>query len=200
METELNNTNHQAELAYEIIKGKTLANCAMQTASGVLGGGSALAADLIAVAAFYVPMWNEIRAVYGCGTIGMAEIMTVLKSAGPYLAADLVMDKVFGPIPVLGMPINYFCAKVMTWRLGTLFTFFASRGEGVNPNLAAWASQFMIDVFPRGAFSFTKVPSRQHFVDFVSNASGDSDYDCEVRIARAMETYKTRQGVTRKCE
>ena len=132
-------------------------------------------------------MWNEIRGIYGRGEVGKEQGKALLSGVGGVVLVDVVVDKVLGQVPILGMPLNYFCAKMMSWRLGALFTLFASRGDDVDADLARLAVELLTKLFPKEDFGFIKTPDKARFVDFVTKASRQSAQDLDARIRKAMD-------------
>lgn len=61
------------------------------------------------------------RSVYGLQPMGSEYLMPVIKGCKDEIISDIVVDKVIGNIPYIGLPANMIAAKAMTWRLGILF-------------------------------------------------------------------------------
>jgi uncharacterized protein (DUF697 family) len=156
--------------------------------------GAGLAVDAAVLPVIYMPMWNEIRGVYGRGEVGSEHARALLSGVGGVVLVDVVVDKVLGQVPILGMPLNYFCAKIMTWRLGALFTLFASLGDDVDARLARLATELLTKLFPKEDFGFIKKPERAKFVDFVVRASGSGSDDLEQRFQKAMDALSGDDG------
>ena len=177
----------EAEQSYDLIVGYAWKNMAAQVGASLVPiPGAGLAVDAAVLPIIYLPMWNEIRGIYGRGEVGSEQARALLSGVGGVVLVDVVVDKVLGQVPILGMPLNYFCAKIMTWRLGALFTLFASLGHNVDARLARLATELLTKLFPKEDFGFIKTPEREKFVDFVVRASGGDAEDLEKRMQKAM--------------
>ena len=135
-----------------------------------------MAVDVGTIPLIYATLWNEIRAVYGQPEIGTDDALKVIANILPEVLSDAVFDKVLGNVPIIGVYFNAICAKQMTWRLGTLFTLLASRGEAISSVKCKEAMMMIRHMFPqKDMFSFT-TPDREKFIqmaDSVSNTSAD---------------------------
>jgi uncharacterized protein (DUF697 family) len=178
----------EAEQSYDLIVGYAWKNIAAQVGASLVPlPGAGLAVDAAVLPVIYLPMWNEIRGVYGRGEVGAEQGRALLGGVGGVVLVDVVVDKVLGQVPIIGMPLNYFCAKIMTWRLGALFTLFASLGDDVDARLARLATELLTKLFPKEDFGLIKTPARPKFVDFILKASSDGPDDLEDRFQKAMD-------------
>lgn len=75
-------------------------------------------------------------------------IEQLVKSIITELMSDVIGDKVFGSIPIIGAFFNYRCAKLMTWRIGILFTIVNSQGEKYNQDILNEAANLTRKAFP----------------------------------------------------
>lgn len=184
------NTQIKAELAYTLIAQKSWKNIAIQAGAGFFGFPFTLAADAAVIPLVYVPLWNEIRAIYGYGEIEDEQVKAMISAVGPLILVDVIIDETISHFAVLGLPSNFLCAKVLTWRLGTLFTFFASRGEDFDGELAEAAIEFLTLVFPKQDFGFFKSPDRQRFVELLTNTRHGSKHQVYGRLNQAMAVLR----------
>ena len=168
--------SQQAHACYQIIDNKANSNAVLQGISGFFGFVATMAVDVGTIPLIYATLWNEIRAVYGQPEIGTDDALKVIANILPEVLSDAVFDKVLGNVPIIGVYFNAICAKQMTWRLGTLFTLLASRGEAISSVKCKEAMMMIRHMFPqKDMFSFT-TPDREKFIqmaDSVSNTSAD---------------------------
>lgn len=71
----------------------------------------------------YTLWFNDERDLrcYGRSKMDIVAATPILKSITTELFGDIVIDKVIGNLPLIGIPANIIAAKAMTWRLGILF-------------------------------------------------------------------------------
>ncbi|MBQ3845828.1 MAG: hypothetical protein II817_12800 [Bacteroidales bacterium] len=117
------------EQVYTLIQGKASSNEFLQGLSGILGFPFTLMVDASVIFTHYGPMLNQIRTIYGRKPLNSQVIKPILDGCKSEIIADLVVDKVVGQIPIVGIAANIMCAKTMTWRLGILFGMLAAKGE-----------------------------------------------------------------------
>lgn len=134
---------------YEIIEAKAGSNSFLQGLSGALGWPFTIAMDIGALFTHYAPMLNEIRRLYGRAPMGKDVIMPILKGCTRELVSDVVVDKLVGNLPLIGIPANVIAAKAMTWRLGILFAMLAARGEEVDHQNVQKMVQVIRSMFPQ---------------------------------------------------
>ena len=85
--------------------------------------------------------------------------MPILKGCTSEILADVVLDKVVGSVPVLGIPFNVMCAKTMTWRLGLVFAIISARGEEISAASVSNATKMIRQLFPQKSMLLFKKPS-----------------------------------------
>ena len=103
----------------------------------------------------YGTMFNEIRVIYGRGPVSPEVIRPLIEGCKTELFADILMDKLIGQIPVIGIAANVMCAKTMTWRFGLLFGVLSSRGEAITAQNARNTMKIIRTLFPqRDMFRF----------------------------------------------
>lgn len=159
---------------YDIIDKKVGSNVAMQGLSGVLGFPFTLLTDVAVVFSHYGPMLNEIRAVYGRSPITKEAFGPVLSGCKQELLTDMVLDKIVGNVPLIGLPANMICAKAMTWRLGILFGMLAARGEEISQQNVANAVHLIRTLFPQKNSLMYKKPSAGTVEKLLKTVDGDS--------------------------
>lgn len=184
----------RAEEVYRVTQSAAGTNSLVQAVSGTFGMGWNLAAD-VAVIPLYVSMWNDIRGIYGQGKIGMDEAIAFIKLNLPYLAADLLMDKALGTIPVVGIPINYTYAKALTWRLGAFFGLMAALDSSHEDVTIARACAEVIEkLFPMKSLNIWdtitfqyKAPDRELFIKLLSRFYRLSPAEAQQRFEQALD-------------
>ena len=117
---------------YDIINEKACSNSIMQGLTGWCGFPFTLFGDVAVFWTHYKPMLNDIRKVYGRAPLSIRKMLFLLNGCEEELLTDLVVDKVVGNLPVIGLPANVIAAKALTWRLGILFGMLASQGSDVS--------------------------------------------------------------------
>lgn len=142
---------------YDIISRKAGSNITMQAISGMFGFPFTFMADVGVIFTHYGPMLNEILAVYGREPMTKEILGPIIKGCSKEIMTDMIVDKVIGNLPVVGLPANMICAKAMTWRLGIMFAMLAARGEEINTASAADTSRLIRELFPqKNTFMFKK--------------------------------------------
>ena len=159
---------------YDIIDKKVGSNVAMQGLSGLAGFPFTVITDVAVLFSHYGPMLNEIRVVYGRSPITKTAFGPVLNGCKRELLTDMVLDKIVGNIPLIGLPANMICAKAMTWRLGILFGMLAARGEDINQQNVANAVQLIRKLFPQKNSLMFQKPSAGTVEKLLKTVDGDS--------------------------
>lgn len=144
---------------YDIINNKAGSNTAMQGLSSIIGFPFTTLMDIAVFFTHYGPMLNDIRAVYGRDPIGKEDLIHVINGCKQELLADMVLDKLIGNIPILGLPANMVCARAMTWRLGILFGMLSARGEKIEPDSVLLSVRLIRTLFPQTDSLLFKKPS-----------------------------------------
>lgn len=178
--------NTDADSCYKLIDNKASSNAFIQGMSGFFGVVATLAVDAASIPTIYGSMWNEIRAVYHQKPIATDEALEILASIMPEVVSDILFDKVLGNVPIIGIYFNAICAKQMTWRLGTLFTLLASRGEAVNEAACREAMIMIRHMFPqKDMFMFT-TPNYDNFMRLVASVEGYSVEKFNEKVVAAI--------------
>ncbi|MER6827562.1 hypothetical protein ABT352_16395 [Streptosporangium sp. NPDC000563] len=182
----------RAARVYERTSTLATGNVLAQGASGFFGGGANLVVDVIAIP-FYIDLWNDVRSIYGRGHITGEAAKEYLKPNIPFLAQDLLWDKLVGSIPIVGIPFNIAFAKALTWRLGAWFGMLSAIGGDSTPNEKITASTMELTrrIFPSlgDTFSF-KAPDRDVFVSFVASVDGLTHQEAQNRAEEALRVLR----------
>ncbi len=183
-------TSKEARI-YDIIDKKAGSNIAMQGLSGVLGFPFTLVADVGVFFTHYGPMLNEIRAVYGRKPMSKDVFAPVIKGCSSEIMTDMVVDKVLGNIPLIGLPANMICAKAMTWRLGIMFGMLAARGEEINTQSVADTTRLIRELFPqKNTFQFKK-PSVTIVEKLLNTMEGETVQDYDQKVMAILNGLQT---------
>lgn len=146
----------KARQTYDLIQRKASSNELIQGFSGVLGFPFTVIADVGVIFTHYGPMLNDIRSIYNRAPVTTEAIKPIIEGCKSAILADIIVDKLFGNIPVVGFAANLICAKTMTWRLGLLFGVLSAKGEEVTLDNALKATMTIRSLFPqRSMFTFT---------------------------------------------
>lgn len=183
-----------AEEVYRITKNAANTNSFIQGGSGFFGMGWNLAADAV-VLPLYVGMWNQIRDIYGQGSISVDDGVTFVRVNVPYLINDLIVDKALGTIPIVGIPLNYTYARALTWRLGIFFGLMAAIGAGhEDTTIARTAAEAIEKLFPFGELGLWKTvtfqhqsPDRETFVHLLARYYYMSPEQAQDRLQQALD-------------
>lgn len=148
--------NTKAMQIYDYIQSKASSNEFMQGVSGFLGFPWTLIADAGVIITHYGPMLNNIRAAYGRSSVSSDVIVPIINGCKSEILADIIMDKIIGQIPIVGIASNVMCAKTMTWRLGLLFGMLSACGERITAENAKNAMRVIRMAFPqKNMFTFS---------------------------------------------
>lgn len=172
---------------YSIIDEKARSNIAMQGLSGVFGFPFTLIADGGVIFTHYGPMLNKIRAVYSREELSKEQLFSIVKACGKEILADLLLDKVIGQVPIIGIASNMICAKAMTWRLGLLFAMLSARGEEITVDSAKLAAELIRELFPQRNTLMFKKPSTVIAEKLINSVSGDTVERFDDKLRRAIE-------------
>jgi hypothetical protein len=162
----------------------------MQGISGLFGGFITAAVDVAVIGTHYIPLFNNIRHIYGYGQVDSDAIIPVIKNILSECLFDLAVDKVLGYVPIIGVAANVICAKTMTWRLGILFTMLSSRGDEINSDIVKDCMFVIRNMFPQtDAFKLAQ-PDRETFVEMVVSVHGNSQTEFRNKINNARKAFK----------
>lgn len=161
--------------AYALIQKKADSNELIQAVSGVMGFPYTLLADAGVYFSHYVPMLNAIRGFYGRSALNEGILSPILKNCKSEIFADILLDKLIGQIPVVGIAANIMCAKALTWRLGTLFTMLAAKSDDINEQDVVEAVRKIRLEFPQNKTLKFQSPSEKVFDHLVNQT--ESSYE-----------------------
>lgn len=182
--------SNQSTRCYNIINNKANNNAFIQGCSGFFGFVATIATDTASIPMIYSSLWNEIRSIYGQPSIKTDDAIQVISSILPEVLTDIVFDKFLGNVPVVGIYFNAICAKQMTWRLGTLFSLLASRGEDISYLKCKEAMSVIRHLFPQSDMFAFNTPDYQKFIKLIDSVQGDSLIDFNKKIEKALELFE----------
>lgn len=172
---------------YDIIAKKASSNVFVQGLTGWMGFPFTLFADAAVFFTHYGPMLNEIRAVYGRAPLSAECLGAIIKGCKDEVISDIVIDKVIGNIPVIGLPANMIAAKAMTWRLGILFGMLAARGEEINQENVNHAIVLIRNIFPQRDSLFFKKPSVTTVEKLIRCVEGETFDVFDAKVNRILD-------------
>ena len=172
---------------YDIIARKAGSNILIQGISGCAGFPFTLFADAAVFFTHYGPMLNDIRAVYGRSPMSNEYLAPILQGCKNEILSDIVLDKIMGNIPLLGLPANMIAAKAMTWRLGILFGMLAARGEEINRENVSRAIVLIRRVFPQKDSYLFRKPSAENVEKLIRCVEGESFSTFDEKVSRILD-------------
>jgi len=172
---------------YDIISRKASSNVLMQGLTGWVGFPFTLFADAAVFFTHYGPMLNEIRAVFGRKPMSMDYLWPVIKGCKDEVISDIVVDKVIGNIPIIGLPANMIAAKAMTWRLGILFGMLASRGDEINQENVEHAVVLIRNIFPQKDSYLFRKPSVTNVEKLIRCVEGNSFTSFDDKVSTILD-------------
>ena len=177
----------QSAQVYDIINSKAGSNTAMQGISGLIGFPFTTIMDVAVFFTHYGPMLNDIRAVYDRTSIRKDDLGHIIRGCKQELLADMVLDKLIGNIPLLGLPANMICAKAMTWRLGLLFGVLSARGEEINEDSVLLAVRLIRTLFPQPESLLFKKPSAVTVEKLLNSVKETSIESFDTKVNRLLD-------------
>ena len=175
------------EQVYTLIQSKASSNELMQGISGLLGFPFTLIVDAGVIFTHYGPMLNQIRTIYGRKPLSSEVIKPILDGCKSEILADIIVDKIVGNIPIIGIGANIMCAKTMTWRLGILFGMLAARGEDFNSENARNAMIAIRSLFPQKSMITFTAPSINVVKKLLSKVEDCSMEDFDTKMDRILD-------------
>ncbi|MCI6996194.1 MAG: hypothetical protein MR936_05200 [Eubacterium sp.] len=172
---------------YDIINRKAGSNIFMQGLTGWMGFPFTLFADAAVFFTHYGPMLNDICAVYGRKPVSSEYITPIIKGCKDEVISDIIIDKVIGNIPIIGLPANMIAAKAMTWRLGILFGMLAARGEEINQQNVENAIVLIRNIFPQRDSYFYRKPSVENVEKLIRSVEGDTFDTFDLKVSRILD-------------
>ena len=178
--------NANTARVYDLINSKASSNQLMQGISGALGFPFTLIADAGVIFTHYGPMLNEIRKIYGRGSISYEVIRPILNGCTSEILADIIVDKVIGQLPLIGIGANIMCAKTMTWRLGLVFAMISARGEDISADSVKNATKMIRQMFPQKSMFSFKTPTITIVEQLLEKVSDISMEDFDSKVSKAL--------------
>ncbi len=175
---------------YEIIESKAKSNSGIQAITGVLGFPWTLIADVGVLFTHYGPMLNEIREIYGRDLLTKEALVPVLKGCGDEILSDMVIDKIIGQVPVIGVAANMICAKAMTWRIGILFGMLSARGEEISAESVTNCVKLIRVLFPQTDSLKLKKPKITVVEKLFNTLSDESIEDFDDKVISILDALK----------
>lgn len=161
---------NRTEEIYVEIESTANSNFIMQGISGILGFPYTLFVDAVALFSHYEPLINKIRHIYGLDSLQKDEIVPVLKGSSKEIFTDIILDKIIGQVPIIGVFSNLICAKTLTWRIGLLFAYLSYHNLDITEARVSFIMEAICKYLPmKSTFSF-KTPSRKEVNDFMENS------------------------------
>ncbi len=172
---------------YDLIQRKASSNEFVQGVSGLLGFPFTLMADAGVIFTHYGAMLNTIRTIYRRNPVSVEVIQPIVEGCKSELLTDVLVDKLIGQIPIIGIAANIMCAKTMTWRLGLLFGMLAARGEEISAESAKNAMKAIRSLFPQKSMITFSVPSISTVEKLLTGVEDCSDVDFNAKVDRILD-------------
>ena len=171
---------------YDLIQSIASSNEVVQGISGALGFPFTLIADAGVIVTHYGAMLNRIRAIYGRSPVSREVVKPIFDGCKTEILADILVDKLLGQIPLLGIAANIMCAKTMTWRLGILFGMLAARGEEISAESAGNAMRAIRSLFPQKSMVFFTTPSIGMVEQLLGKFEDCTHEDFDAKVSRIL--------------
>lgn len=172
---------------YDIIDKTASSNVLIQALSGIAGFPFTLFADTGVIFTHYGKMFNQIRELYEHEPIGKEAIGTFISGCKDEVLIDIVVDKILGNIPIIGIPANMIAARAMTWRLGLVMGMLSARGESIDAENVRNAAVLVRKAFPQQKSLMYQKPSRQVATKLLSVLEDISVEDFNDKLNRILE-------------
>lgn len=99
----------------------------------------------------------------------------------------MVLDKLIGNIPILGLPANMICARAMTWRLGLLFGMLSARGDEINSEHVLLSVRLIQSLFPQTDSLLFKKPTVLTVEKLLSGVEDAEPETFSMKVQRALD-------------
>jgi len=176
-----------AEQSYRLIQKKAEDNTVAQSLSGIFGWPITIATDIAVIPLIYVPLWDRIRDLYQRSSIENDTAGKIISGIVGEIFVDIALDKIMGNVPLIGIYFNAICAKIMTWRLGTLFAMLAARGDEIDDSIVKESMMLIRKVFPQtDMFKFT-TPDRAAYLKLIEGVSDISQDTYKHKVNKMLE-------------
>jgi hypothetical protein len=176
-----------AEQAYNIIRKKSEDNTIAQSLSGIFGWPITIGTDIAVIPMIYVPLWDKLRELFSRSNVAHDAATNVIKGILSEIFVDIAFDKFMGNIPLVGIYFNAICAKTMTWRLGTLFTMLAARGEEVEGMGVKETMALIRKVFPQSDMFKFITPEKEKFLKLVNGITNLNQEDYNRKVDKMLD-------------
>lgn len=186
----MNDLEKLAMQSYHEIQTKAGSNMWLQGLSAIIGGPVTMGVDIAVIGTHYVPMFNNIRYIFGHSTIDGSVIVPIIKNILSECLFDIAFDKVLGSIPVLGIYTNVMCAKTLTWRLGVLFAMLSSRGDSVYDDAVSDCMRMIRNIFPQNSAFKLEQPDLKTFKTLIMSVHNNSHQEFQYKISQALNAFK----------
>lgn len=160
--------DYKDQKAIETIKGYAKTNSLMQTISGALGFPVTTMIDGTVILTHYLPMIKNICEEYGYYKADKSAVLPVIKGCFNLFVNDFIFDKILGNIPLIGVFSNFIFAKVITWRLGLLFSYFAKHDIDINEDNVKKTVQYMNELIHLRSVIGFQAPSKSAIETFMA--------------------------------
>lgn len=176
-----------AEQSYKIIQKKSEDNTVAQSLSGIFGWPITIGTDIAVIPMIYVPLWDRLRELYSRSNVAQDAATNIIKGIISEIFIDIAFDKFMGNIPLVGIYFNAICAKTMTWRLGTLFTMLAARGEEVEGMDVKETMALIRKVFPQSDMFKFVTPEKEKYLKLVSGVTNLNQEDYNRKVDKMLD-------------
>ncbi|MCD7990676.1 MAG: hypothetical protein LUK37_02340 [Clostridia bacterium] len=176
--------------SYRIINNYANSNIAFQGLSGIFGFPATILVDGAVIFTHYAPMIDKIRELYGRRPIEKDSLMLITKNISNEIMFDIVVDKVLGQVPLMGVYFNAICAKTLTWRLGMLFSILSAKGETINVEHVKKIMDLIRYLSPqKDIFKFAK-PDYSTYERVMNSVYDNSEEVFKNRIDEALKAFE----------
>ena len=138
----------------------------------------------------YASMLNEIRRIYGRDCLSSEVIVPIIDGCKPEILADIIVDRLIGKTPVIGIRANVICAaKTITWRLGLLFAMLSARGDEVSSASVTDCIRLIRKLFPQTSMFKFKTPSIDVVEKLLEGVTDTEDAEFHAKVTRALSAF-----------
>ncbi len=176
-----------AQNAYRLIQKKAEDNTVAQSLSGIFGWPWTIGTDIAVIPIIYVPLWERIRELYARNEVDSEVAGSIIRGTLSEIFVDIALDKFLGNIPLIGIYFNAICAKMMTWRLGILFTMLSARGEEVDVSQVRDCMMLIRLVFPQHDMFKFITPNKAHFIKLINGMTDIPQEDFNQKVDQMLD-------------
>jgi hypothetical protein len=189
----MENSTEFAEQAYHIIQKKAEDNTVAQSLSGIFGWPFTIGTDIAVIPIIYVPLWERLRELYLRNQVNSEVAGSIIRGTLSEIFVDIALDKILGNVPLIGIYFNAICAKMMTWRLGILFTMLSARGDEVDTTVVRDSMMLIRMIFPQHEMFKFVTPNKTHFIKLVTGVSDISQDDFNQKVDEMLDTLNAKK-------